>query len=366
MFKVGALLFLRISGTISLLENVMEGISETIRVSVERRQSNERLDNFLASVLRRMDAFSSFSRERVKKGVIEGLVSVNGEIEHNPRRKLRFGDSVESRILPIRRMLAPVFGVDPKVLFENKHIVVIDKPAGMKMHPVAWDENGTVANWILAKYPEISGVGEDQLRPGIVHRLDRNTSGAVVIARTKESFVALKKIFQDHHIEKVYSALLFGHTPELSGLISFPIAEKRGTLRRIAVKFPDTFLGDMREALTEYRLETRFADYDFVVVLPKTGRTHQIRAHFSALGCPVVGDYLYGGKKMKGSGIPARQLLHASRLSFDLFGQEYVFESPLPDDFVRFLASLGPAVFTRNTLGADSNTNSSVETYHRT
>ncbi len=324
----------------------MEGARGNVRASVERRHSNERLDGFLASVLKGMDEFSSLSREKVKKGVLEGLVSVNGVRESDPRRKLRFGDVVESEILPDQRMLTPDIGMDPEVLFENEHIVVIDKPASMKMHPVAWDETGTVANWILAKYPEISGVGEDQLRPGIVHRLDRNTSGVVVIARTKESFAALKEVFQNHLIEKVYNALLLGHTPALSGSISFPLAEKRGTLRRIAVKFPETFLGDMREALTDYRLSTRFADHDLVSVFPKTGRTHQIRAHFAALGCPVAGDYLYGGKRMKGSGIPPRQLLHASRLSFSLFGEEYVFESPLPEDFSRFLESVGPVVLS--------------------
>jgi len=318
----------------------MEGKSEHVRASVERRHSNERLDGFLASVLKGMDAFSSISREKVKKGVLEGLVSVNGEVEADPRRKLRFGDIVDSGIPPEQRTLIPDIGADPPVLFENDHIVVIDKPAGMKMHPVSWDELGTVANWIVAKYPEISGVGEDALRPGIGHRLDRNTSGIVVIARSRKSYDALKQIFHDHRIEKTYQALLLGHVPENSGSISFPLAEKRGTLKRVAVKHPDTFLGDTREAFTRYNLKERFEKYDLIEVMPETGRTHQIRVHFSAVGAPVAGDYLYGGKRMKGSGLPARQLLHASRLAFDLFGEEYVFDSPLPDDFSSFLESI--------------------------
>jgi 23S rRNA pseudouridine1911/1915/1917 synthase len=340
----------------------MEGISGIVRATVERRHSNERLDGFLASTLKGMDDFSALSREKVKKGVLEGLVSVNGSTESDPRRKLRFGDIVESRILPEQRSLTPDVGMDPRVIFEDRHIVVIDKPAGMKMHPVSWDETGTVANWILAEYPEISGVGEDQLRPGIVHRLDRNTSGIVVIARTRESYGALKEIFQDHRMEKTYLALLLGHVTENSGEIAFPLAERRGTLKRIAVRHPDTFLGRMREALTRYRLRARFADHDLVEVMPQTGRTHQIRAHFAAIGAPVAGDYLYGGKRMKGSGLPARQLLHASRLAFSLFGEEYVFESPLPDDFTDFLSSIDPAVFMPEYPESASDTDPSAET----
>jgi 23S rRNA pseudouridine1911/1915/1917 synthase len=318
----------------------MEGVQGIVRATVERRHSNSRLDGFLASVLKGVDGFSLFSREKVKKGVLDGLVSVNGETEPDPRRKLRFGDVVESHILPEERVLLPDLGMNPRVLFENEHIVVIDKPAGMKMHPVSWDEIGTVSNWVLSEYPEIFEVGEDPFRPGIVHRLDRNTSGIVVIARTDESFSALKDVFQNHRIDKTYLALLLGHVPEISGEISFPLAEKRGTLKRMAVKHPEAFLGDTREALTRYRLKERFEEYDLVEVMPETGRTHQIRVHFSAIGCPVLGDHLYGGKRMKGVTIPKRQLLHASRLSFTLFGEEYVFESPLPQDFSDFLLSI--------------------------
>lgn len=318
----------------------MEGSSGIIMARVERRHSNSRLDGFLASVLREVDGFSLFSREKVKKGVLDGFVSVNGETEPDPRRKLRFGDIVESRIPPEERVLLPDIGMDPEVVFENEHVIVIDKPAGMKMHPVSWDETGTVANWILAKHPEVFEVGEDSFRPGIVHRLDRNTSGIVVIARTEESFSALKGIFQDHRMEKTYLALLLGHVPEISGEISFPLAEQRGTLKRMAIRRPDDFPGTTREALTRYRLKERFAGYDLVEVMPKTGRTHQIRVHFSAVGCPVAGDHLYGGKRMRGENVPKRQLLHASRLSFALFGKEYSFESPLPRDFSDFLLSI--------------------------
>lgn len=323
----------------------MEGSSEIIRATVERRHSNSRLDGFLTSVLKGVEGFSLFSREKVKKGVLGGFVSVNGEVESDPRRKLRFGDVVESRILPEERVLLPDLGMNPRVIFENEHIVVIDKPAGMKMHPVSFDETGTVSNWILAKYPEIFEVGEDAFRPGIVHRLDRNTSGIVVIARTEESFSALKSVFQNHLMKKTYLALLLGHVSEISGEISFPLAEQRGTLKRMAVRHPEAFLGATREALTRYRLKERFTEHDLVEAMPETGRTHQIRVHFSALGCPVAGDHLYGGRRMRGENIPKRQLLHASRLAFTLFGEEYVFESPLPKDFADFLSSIDPVVF---------------------
>jgi len=321
----------------------MEGKPEIIRATVERRHSNTRLDGFVASVLKGVEGFSLFSREKVKKGVLAGLVEVNGEVEADPRRKLRFGDVIESHIPSEERVLEADLGMNPRIIFENEHIVVIDKPAGMKMHPVSFDETGTVSNWILAKYPEIFEVGEDAFRPGIVHRLDRNTSGVVVIARTEESFSALKDVFQNHLMEKTYQTLLLGHVPEVSGEISFPLAEQKGTLKRMAVKHPEAFLGATREALTRYNLKERFEEYDLVEVSPKTGRTHQIRVHFSALGCPVAGDHLYGGKRMRGMDTPKRQLLHASRLSFTLFGEEYVFESPLPEDFSDFLASIDPA-----------------------
>jgi len=238
----------------------------------------------------------------------------------------------------------------PTTIYEDKDFVVINKPAGLPVHAGGSIKSGeTLVDWLIKKYPEIKKVGDDlTVRPGIVHRLDKETSGVMVAARTQEGFDNLKQLFKSRMVEKKYLALVRGVINQKSGRINLPV----GTLKSHGVKrtVRKDYGKQMKEAVTEFRVLEHFPDATLVEARPKTGRMHQIRAHFAALHHPIVGDRLYGGNKpsffMKGldKDLPAglsRQFLHAGSLSFSYpGGRRFVFEASLPEDLKKFLASL--------------------------
>lgn len=309
-------------------------------IIVPERDSGKRLDAFLSGFFLNETPGSAPSRGRIRGEVESGGATVNGMIERNPKHRLLRGDTVSFVPSPSETELFPNPDLPIGVIFEDDDILVIDKPAGVATHPVSFRGTDTVANWALAHAPEIRGIGDDPLRPGIVHRLDRNTSGLLVLAKTARAFDELKRIFSDRLAEKRYQALVLGHVPAVEGSIDFPITAVTGTLRRLAVFPGKTVPETARTALSYYFLKRRFAEVDLVEVSPKTGRTHQIRVHLSALGCPVLGDRLYGGRRMARPGVPARQMLHAGYLSFPFSGGVKTFESPLPEDFRKTLLVL--------------------------
>lgn len=317
-------------------------MEEIVEKTIGIQGSNMRLDAFLADFLKRnaMDP-GSYSRTRVRQDIEQGKVSVNGTVETDPGRRLKYGDRLHAVLQSKGFSIRPNPELHVPVLFEDEHIIVIDKPVGMQMHPGSVEADDTVANWALAHFPAIAEIGEDPLRPGIVHRLDRNTSGVLVLAKTADAFAELKRIFQSRLMRKTYTVLVLGNIDPVSGEISRPIAQRTGTLKRMAVEHPESFHGDMKEAVTEYRLEERFPGHDLLSAFPKTGRTHQIRVHFASVGHPVAGDHLYGGRRMREPGMPSRQLLHASMLEFEFFGEKMSFVSPLPEDFRAFLQKIG-------------------------
>ena len=238
--------------------------------------------------------------------------------------------------------------LSPAVLFENDDFLVIDKPAGLLVHPTARSQGETVAHWLVATRPAVKGIGEDPMRPGLVHRLDKDTSGLLILAKTGKTFQALKALFQGKRIQKTYLALVYGHISPSQGVIEAPLTRRSGELKRRIAKVKEK----SREAVTEYRVLKRYRDYDWVEISPKTGRTHQIRVHLAHLGHPVIGDPLYAYRPHKRLKEPLaeRQLLHASRLSFELFGQKYEFFAPLPPDFLQVLKNLDPAPISENLL----------------
>ncbi|PIR89191.1 MAG: RluA family pseudouridine synthase [Candidatus Harrisonbacteria bacterium CG10_big_fil_rev_8_21_14_0_10_40_38] len=239
-----------------------------------------------------------------------------------------------------------------EVIYEDDDILVINKPAGLLVHRAKIrskknvHEDKTVTDWVLEHYPEISSVGDDpNTRPGIVHRLDRDTSGVLVIAKTNESFLYLKSLFQSGEIKKEYLALVRGVPNQESGVIDFPIGLKSGTTKW-GVRGKN--LKMLKPAETHYSVkkvfDTDFGKFALLSVSPKTGRTHQIRVHLSAISHPVVCDSLYGGKKyldeVKNFGL-GRQFLHA--LSIELVlpsGSRTMFSAELSDDLSRVLDSL--------------------------
>ncbi|NTW46039.1 MAG: RluA family pseudouridine synthase [Candidatus Moranbacteria bacterium] len=307
---------------------------------VPERDSGKRLDAFLSDGSRSCGR----SRREVREGIESGLVSVNGKPVAEPRKRVRMGDRVESRLPErVEETLTPNPDVPFDILYEDRDLLVIDKPAGVQMHPGGTDTTGTVANRIAAEYPSMREVGSHPLRPGIVHRLDRNTSGVVVLAKTVSAYERLRDLFGSRVIRKTYLALVSGRVREESGVIDLPLAARTGTLRRQVVKDPSEISGKVRDAVTEYRVIGRYCDADLLEIFPKTGRTHQIRIHLAAIGNPVMGDRLYGGRQMRREGMPDRQLLHAFRLSFPFEGRDLVFEAPLPPDFREFLGALDGA-----------------------
>ncbi|MEK7135234.1 MAG: RluA family pseudouridine synthase [Patescibacteria group bacterium] len=234
------------------------------------------------------------------------------------------------------------------ILYEDPDIVVINKPSGLVVHSDGRTKEDTVVDWVKEKYPEAMSVGEPiELkngasieRPGIVHRIDRETSGILVIAKTEVGFDCLKAQFQNREIEKVYHLFAHGLVKEDRGSITRPIGKSSSDFRKWSAQRGAK--GEMRDALTYFEVLKRSPELNvsFVEAKPKTGRTHQIRVHFQALQHPVIGDNLYAGGKGKLLGFE-RTALHARRIAFsNVSGEKIVVEAPYPEDFERAIAML--------------------------
>ncbi len=224
------------------------------------------------------------------------------------------------------------------VIHEERDFLVLDKPAGVSVHRGASMVGETVTDWLLRTYPEVKTVGDDpEMRPGIVHRLDKDTSGVLIVARNQPAFEALKRLFQRRQVEKIYLALVLGVPSERSGAIETPIGRlaRHPTKRGVGAK-----LRGARAAITRYRVLERFDGYALLRVRPHTGRMHQIRVHLKSIGHPVAGDRVYGGMKASLLGLD-RQFLHASSLEFSYpEGRRLRFESPLPPELNAVLKEL--------------------------
>lgn len=238
-------------------------------------------------------------------------------------------------------------------LSETKDFVAINKPAGILVHTNGKSDAPTVVDWVRENYPDIEDVGETMMladgieikRPGIVHRLDRDTSGVLLIAKTQEMFLSLKEQFQNHTIDKTYNAYVYNHVKNDEGIIDESIGKSRSDFRQWSASRGKR--GTLRNAITEYtvlgRFEKKGDTYSFLELRPKTGRTHQLRVHMKYLNHPIVGDELYGGglfKKSYNLGFK-RQALHARKILFkDLDDAVVEVESEIPDDFKNAIAEL--------------------------
>lgn len=324
--------------------------------SIPRHLRDARFDAALFALLKiEYPEAQPLSRGFVSRAIRAGRAFLNGA-KAKPSVLVDFEDTVEieKELLAfdeLRFELQPNKDVEVEILFEDERLLAISKPGGLQTHPAGRHTDDTLANWIVASYPALQGVGDHLLRPGIVHRLDRETSGAMVIAKTDESFRQLKKIFQERLAEKTYVALTYGHFASAEGIIDKPLVQKSGELKRRVAGEKDS-TGDaadenIREAVTRYRVIARYRDFDLVLVTPRTGRTHQIRVHLASIGHPVVGDKLYAFKSMRAGRalFPKRHLLHAWRLRFALSKQAYAFEAPLPPDFLQTLRDIDPITY---------------------
>lgn len=227
------------------------------------------------------------------------------------------------------------------VLFEDDDYIVINKPAGLVVHADGRTAESSVASWVAERHPEMSEVGEPLVlangetvkRPGIVHRLDRETSGVLILAKNQNAFLHLKQQFQDRLVGKIYHTFVHGNLKEEEGEINRPIGKSSKDFRRWSAQ-PGA-RGELREAQTLYRVLGRIKDVTFVEVEPKTGRTHQIRVHFKAIHHPVVGDKLYAENQPGRLGFK-RTALHARQITFlDVAGNPVTVEAPYPPDFIK-------------------------------
>ena len=298
-----------------------------------------RLDRFLA------ESFKEVSRSRIQKDIEAGLVFVNKNKVLEAKFVVRTGDSVEYDYTEEKKIEAKE--LDIQVLFENKDILIVDKPAGLVVHPAPGYKGVTLAEGLLHKYKDIHLIGEDEVRPGIVHRLDKDTSGVLLVAKSQKMFEHLKNSFQEHTIKKQYLALLAGHVPSKHGFINTPIGRHSTDFRKMTVNIPK----EPKEAVTEYTVleylpnikgHKSIDEFTLVRVNLHTGRTHQIRVHFSSLGFPIIGDALYGPKSNPTFGLDLkRQFLHASNIEVQLPDQTWVeAHSDLPEDLKKVLVGL--------------------------
>jgi 23S rRNA pseudouridine1911/1915/1917 synthase len=291
----------------------------------------ERLDRIVALL-------ADVSRSAAAAAISAGGVTVDGTVEASGKVRLAEGAlvSVDPDALPRVSPPAPEPGVELAVVYEDGDVIVVDKPAGLVVHPGAGNPSGTLVNGLLARFPEIATVGDPQ-RPGIVHRLDAGSSGLLVVARTDEAAAALVEQFAEHTAGRRYDAVVWGHPESPHGIIDAPIGRDPADPLRMAV------VVDGRPARTEYQVVERYVSPGTLARLTcvlETGRTHQIRVHLAAIGHPLLGDPTYGDRRTT-LGLE-RPFLHAAELSFDhpTTGERLTFTSPLPADLSSFLATL--------------------------
>ncbi len=228
-----------------------------------------------------------------------------------------------------------------KVIYEDDGIIALDKPAGIVVHHDATHTSGTVVDWLLENRPEVQEVGENPDRPGIVHRLDKDTSGVLLVAKNRKTFLYIKNLFQTGGINKKYQTLVIGVMQTDSGIIDEPIARSTKNFQKRVVGGRQ---GRSRAAVTHYRVLERLPEYTLVEASPKTGRTHQIRSHLAHIGYPVACDKLYGGKRYLCPAGLERQFLHAHSLTFEApSGKKLELISPLSADLESALRVLRAA-----------------------
>lgn len=294
------------------------------------RETPERLDKFLVGQLR------EFSRSRIQGLIAKGFVDVDGRAARKAGQPLDSGSTVTVRIPPTAPTDLTPEDIPLDILFENDDLLVINKPAGMVVHPAAGHSSGTLVNAVLGYDPDLEGIGGEE-RPGVVHRLDKETSGLILLAKNERAHRWLQDQFRLRKVEKTYLALVDGRPPTPSGRVEAYIGRDPKNRKRMAIVSE----AKGREAISEYRTLEEFRGHTLLEFHPLTGRTHQIRLHCAFLNCPIVGDRVYG-RKTPTLDI-GRHFLHAYRLNITLPGEKErrIFEAPLPEELSRALEILG-------------------------
>jgi 23S rRNA pseudouridine1911/1915/1917 synthase len=285
----------------------------------------ERLDKYVCR------QHPELSRSHVQKLIAEGYITVNDRAA-KPGHKVNIGDRLKVVIPPTPPSRLVPEAMPLNILYEDVDLLAVDKPAGLTVHPAPGHPGHTLVNAILSHFPHLADIS-DSLRPGVVHRLDKDTSGVMLVAKNSRAQADLAQQFKSHSVTKAYLVLVKGKLEPENGVIEADIGRDPRNRKRMAV------VAEGREARTEYRVIKYIGDYTLLEVRPETGRTHQIRVHLAAIGYPVVGDKVYGFK----SPFLSRQFMHASRLGFKLpsTGKYVGFKSELPPDLAQALKDIG-------------------------
>lgn len=309
---------------------------------IKSEQAGMRLDKLAKNLL------PDLSRSYVQKMIKNGHITVNGKTISS-HHFLKIGDKVSVKTVDMTKREKKgneekkINSPELKIIDETKDYLIINKPAGIAMHGADHMKETALADLIILKYPEIKKIGEDPSRPGIVHRIDKEVSGLVVVPRTQESFDDLKKQFKERVVKKQYTALVYGKIEKEENTINFPI--KRSETGHKMAALPLSMRGKQntagRRAVTELKLAKRFINYTLLKVSIKTGRTHQIRVHMAAFGHPIVGDNLYSTKKTRELNKKinlGRIFLYADELSFtDLGGERKTYKIDMPTELKNFM-----------------------------
>lgn len=303
-----------------------------------------RLDNYLKKEIK------DISREKIIHCIKDGKIRIEGKNKVKPSYNLKGGEKI---LLEISDFLHSIKGLslikpqsispEPEILYEDKDLLVINKSSGIIVHPTINNiAKPSIAGWFLQRYPFVSDVGEDKLRPGIVHRLDKETSGVLILAKNNLVFDYLKNLFKKRKIKKKYITLVRGEIKKQQGIINLPLMRsKTSPIKRKVVIKKDKG----KSALTNYKVLKRYQGYTLLEIFPETGRTHQIRVHLASMGFPVVGDKIYGKLKKTEELNVSRHFLHAQEISFFAPSGEFLqIEAPLPEDLKKALQQLKPKI----------------------
>jgi len=281
----------------------VENIKKKIKLTSSYKDIGKRLDLFIC------ERIPKLSRSRVQKLISQGNVFVNGE-KKQKSYALKRGNNIELIIPPLVKLETRPEDIKVDIIYEDKDLIVLSKPAGMVVHPSPGHSAKTIVNALLFHTKFLSKIG-GALRPGIVHRLDKQTSGLMIVAKNDDTHKNLSEQFKKRSIKKTYLALVKGRIKEDEGKINAPIGRSRKNRKRMSV------IPTGKEAITEFKVLKRFKNFTLIEVKPITGRTHQIRIHLSYIGNPVFGDILYGGKREIEKELRLnRQFLHALKLEF--------------------------------------------------
>lgn len=304
-------------------------MSDSPQQKVTITQQKQRLDRALA------ESFPDYSRSRLQKLIEQENVQVNGTVCTDKKQTVQAGDEICLFIPPLQPLTVQPESIPLDILYEDEQLIIVNKPAGLVVHPAPGNETGTLVNALLAHCDNLPGIGGVE-RPGIVHRLDKDTSGAIVVAKTDFAHQHLQKQIQDKTAQREYLGIVHGSPKGLEGTIDLPIGRHRVDRKKMAVVEKGG-----RRAITHWRIEERLGNYTLLAFALETGRTHQIRVHCAAIGHPIVGDPVYSSAQSLGVRLSG-QVLHARRLGLihPLTGEKISAIAPLPKDFTKLLTTL--------------------------